>query len=106
VIAAGCVLASFYLSIDGKPHANTPLGTSDPAYKAAMNSWAQGLLGAWFPWFLATTLYFGYKFTKGTKIVNPADADLMTGRWVPPPRMAEEESKPLPMWKRILSKFT
>jgi len=110
VIAAGCVIASFYLSIESKPDGSNatqfPLGTADPAYKAAMDGWAQGLLGAWFPWALALSLYFGYKFAKGTKIVNPADADLDTGRWIPPPRVLEEESKPIPAWKRLLSRFT
>jgi len=108
-IAAGCVIASFYLSIYDKPHGSDlttfPLGTKDPAYKAAMDSWAQGLLGAWFPWALALSLYFGYKFAKGTKIVNPADADLDTGRWIPAPEVLEDENKPVPRWKRILAKF-
>lgn len=105
IIAFCCVLASFYLAIDNKPEATGPLGTEDPAYKAAMNSWAQGMLGAWFPWVFATILYFGYKFGKGTKIVNPADADLDTGRWIPPPSLAEEDDKPVPKWKKVLSMF-
>ncbi|KAI1315289.1 hypothetical protein EDD11_001021 [Mortierella claussenii] len=105
IIAFCCVLASFYLSIDNKPQLSHFTGSDDPAYKAARDSWAQGMLGAWFPWVLATTLYFGYKFIKGTKIVNPAEADLDTGRWVPPPKVLEDENKPVPKWKKILSKF-
>ncbi|GJJ78385.1 hypothetical protein EMPS_10744 [Entomortierella parvispora] len=108
-IAACCVIASFYLSIYDKPDVSDttlfPLGSKDPAYKSAIDTWAQGLLGAWFPWALALSLYFGYKFAKGTKIVNPADADLDTGRWIPPPKILEEESKPVPKWKQFLSKF-
>ncbi|KAG0285565.1 hypothetical protein BGZ96_010198 [Linnemannia gamsii] len=105
IIGAGCVIASFYLSIDNKPNTDTFAGGAmDPAYIAARNKWAQGLLGAWFPWVLAITLYFGWKFGKGTKIVNPAEADLDTGRWIPPPKTAEED-KPVPGWKKILSKF-
>ncbi|KAF9286044.1 hypothetical protein BGZ88_009281 [Linnemannia elongata] len=92
IIGTGCVIASFYLSIDNKPD-------------VGMNKWAQGLLGAWFPWVLAITLYFGWKFGKGTKIVNPAEADLDTGRWIPPPKSVDEISKPVPTWKKILSKF-
>ncbi|KAF9932141.1 hypothetical protein FBU30_008828 [Linnemannia zychae] len=105
LIGTGCVLASFYLSIDNKPSAlSFPGGDTDPAYISARNKWAQGLLGAWFPWVLAIALYFGWKFGKGTKIVNPAEADLDTGRWIPPPKIAED-SKPVPTWKKILSKF-
>ncbi|KAF8936973.1 APC family amino acid-polyamine-organocation transporter [Dissophora ornata] len=104
-IAVCCVIASFYLSIDGKPVADSPLGTADPVYKAAMDKWAQGMLGAWFPWAFALSLYFGYKFVKGTKIVNPADADLDTGRWIPAPGSDEDDNKPVPKWKKILSKF-
>ena len=106
IIGTGCVIASFYLSIDNKPDTGKFTGGAmDPAYIAARNKWAQGLLGAWFPWVLAITLYFGWKFGKGTKIVNPAEADLDTGRWIPPPKIAEEDSKPVPTWKKILSKF-
>ncbi|KAG0297281.1 hypothetical protein BGZ98_000646 [Dissophora globulifera] len=104
IIAFGCVLASFYLSIASKPHPDPVLGTSDPKYKAAVNTWAQGLLGAWFPWFMAVSLYFGYKFIKGTKIVNPAEADLDTGRWVPVPQPEDEDNGiKKPLWKRILA---
>ncbi|KAG0305966.1 hypothetical protein BGZ97_000926 [Linnemannia gamsii] len=106
IIGTGCVIASFYLSIDNKPNiAAFAGGDMDPAYIAARNKWAQGLLGAWFPWVLAITLYFGWKFGKGTKIVNPAEADLDTGRWIPPPKSTEEVSKVVPTWKKILSKF-
>ncbi|KAG0210905.1 hypothetical protein BGX28_008742 [Mortierella sp. GBA30] len=105
-IAVCCVLASFYLSIDNKPSLSEfTLGYEDPAYKTARNKWAQGLLGAWFPWFMAVSLFFGYKFGKGTKMVNPAEADLDTGRWIPPAEIADEDKKPVPAWKRVLSKF-
>ncbi|KAF9170948.1 hypothetical protein BGX21_007318 [Mortierella sp. AD011] len=100
IIAFCCVLASFYLSIDSKP------SKDDPDYASARNEWAQGLLGAWFPWVFAVILYFGYKFYNGTKIVNPAEADLDTGRWIPPASVLEEENKPQPKWKKILSIFT
>ncbi|KAG0217731.1 hypothetical protein BGX33_009739 [Mortierella sp. NVP41] len=106
LIAVGCVLASFYLSIDNKPDlAAFPGGVEDPTYVHARNKWIQGLLGAWFPWCLAITLYFSWKFLKGTKIVNPAEADLDTGRWIPPPKSLEEEKKPAPAWKKFLSKI-
>jgi len=106
IIAVCCVIASFYLSIESKPSYADFTGAEDPKWVAARNKWAQGLLGAWFPWVLAVTLYFGYKFGKGTKIVNPADADLDTGRWIPPPEVLESEGKPIPAWKKFISKFT
>ncbi|KAG0017387.1 hypothetical protein BGZ82_000769 [Podila clonocystis] len=107
VIGVCCVIASFYLSIDNKPDpmAFGPMGSAEPAFKAAQNRWAQGLLGAWFPWLLATVLYVSYKVIKGTKIVDPAEADLDTGRWVPPPVDPNRQHKPVPAWKRVLSKF-
>ncbi|KAF9019169.1 hypothetical protein CPC16_011231 [Podila verticillata] len=105
VIGVCCVVASFYLSIDSKPNAAAfPLGAEDPAYKTARNHWAQGLLGAWFPWLLATTLFVSYKMIKGTKIVDPAQADLDTGRWVPPPVDPNRQHK-VSAWKKLLSKF-
>ncbi|KAI7828123.1 lysine-specific permease [Gamsiella multidivaricata] len=106
IIAFCCVVASWYLSISNKPQASGPLGTDDPAYKSAMDKYYQGLLGAWFPWVFAIVLYFGYKFTKGTKIINPAEADIDTGRWIPVPSTIEDENKPQPAWKKFLSKFT
>ncbi|KAF9958278.1 hypothetical protein BGZ65_001548 [Modicella reniformis] len=105
LIAICCVLANLYLSIDSKPQPTGPLGLDDPAYQHAKDKWAQGILGAWFAWGLAIVLYFGYKLVRGTKIVNPAEADLDTGRWVPPPQILEEENKPIPTWKKILNKF-
>ncbi|KAG0221701.1 hypothetical protein BGX31_009599 [Mortierella sp. GBA43] len=108
LIGVCCVIASFYLSIDTKPSLDGGLytGAEDPKYKAARTKWAQGVLGAWFPWFQAISLYFGWKFFKKTKIIDPAAADLDTGRWVPPPRdPALGEEKPQSKWKRILSNF-
>ncbi|KAF9417660.1 hypothetical protein BGZ76_004504 [Entomortierella beljakovae] len=102
-----CVISSFYLSIDSKPSMGSfPGGSSDPKYVAARNKWAQGILGAWFPWFMATTLYFSFKIIKKTKIVDPAMADLDTGRWIPltrDPSLGDEKEKP--KWKKILSNF-
>ncbi|KAF9948741.1 hypothetical protein BGZ70_002077 [Mortierella alpina] len=105
IVAFCCVISSFYLSIDNKPNLDNFTGVDDPKYKHARDKWAQGLLGAWFPWFMALSLYFGYKFIKGTKIINPADADLDTGRWVPLP-VSDDEKKPKPAWKKFLAKFT
>lgn len=106
VIGVCCVIASFYLSIDSKPSLSEYTGPEDPKYKAARTKWAQGLLGAWFPWFQAVGLYFGWKLYKKTKIIDPAFADLDTGRWIPAPRdptLGEEKAKP--RWKQILSNF-
>ncbi|KAG0302859.1 hypothetical protein BGZ98_007180 [Dissophora globulifera] len=107
VIAVCCVIASFYLSIATKPSIGTFVqGAEDPDYKAARNKWAQGLLGAWFPWFQAVTLYTGFKLIKKTKIISPVDADLDTGRWIPRARdPAQGEEKPKAKWRQILSNF-
>ncbi|KAG0202087.1 hypothetical protein BGX28_005297 [Mortierella sp. GBA30] len=106
LIGVCCVIASFYLSIESKPSAmDFEGGITDEKYVAARNKWAQGLLGAWFPWFQALALYFGYKFIKRTKIVDPALADLDTGRWVPSPKDPAMEEKPRPKWKSILERF-
>ncbi|KAG0248469.1 hypothetical protein BG011_010236 [Mortierella polycephala] len=106
VIGVCCVIASFYLSIASKPAITDFLGQEDPKYVAARNKWAQGLLGAWFPWFQALALYFGYKFYKRTKIVDPASADLDTGRWiVPPTDPARSEEKGKSRWRQMLARF-
>ncbi|KAF9586354.1 hypothetical protein BGW38_006415 [Lunasporangiospora selenospora] len=107
VIGVCCVIASFYLSIANKPSVDSYTGGyDDPEYKSARTKWAQGLLGAWFPWFQAISLYFGYKFFKKTKIVDPAMADLDTGRWVAPPKGPQDAvEKPKPLWKRLISQF-
>ncbi|KAF9185628.1 hypothetical protein BGZ49_004264 [Haplosporangium sp. Z 27] len=104
-VAIFCVISNFYLSIDSKPSLDGFAGPSDPLYVAARNKWAQGLLGAWFPWLMALTFYFGYKFIKKTKIVDPALADLDSGRWIPPPRDPALADKPTPRWRQILSNF-
>ncbi|KAG0323373.1 hypothetical protein BGZ99_002790 [Dissophora globulifera] len=107
VIAVCCVIASFYLSIATKPSIGAFVqGAEDPDYKAARNKWAQGLLGAWFPWFQAVSLYIGFKLIKKTKIISPVDADLDTGRWIPRVRdPAQGEEKPKAKWRQILSNF-
>jgi len=105
VIGVCCIVASFYLSIATKPDLAAFTGKSDPLYVKARNTWAQGLLGAWFPWFQAISLYFGYKFWKKTKIVDPALADLDTGRWIPKPEDLADEQRPRPKWKVILSRI-
>ena len=95
---------SFYLSIANKPSVgNFPEGTADPKYKKARDTWAQGLLGAWFPWFQAITLYFVYKFVRKTKIVDPALADLDSGRWIP--KEEDLDDRPRPKWKKVLARF-
>jgi len=103
-IGCCCVVASFYLSIANKPSmSNFPEGTADPKYKKARDTWAQGLLGAWFPWVFAITLYFAYKFVRKTKIVDPQLADLDSGRWVP--REEDVDERPRPKWKTVLARF-
>ncbi|KAF9433804.1 hypothetical protein BGZ76_008955 [Entomortierella beljakovae] len=97
VIGCFCVISSFYLSIDAKPDRD------DPDYSNKRTMWAQEMLGAWFPWGFGLVLYFGYKYAKKTKIINPAEADLDTGRWIPPTEIIEEESKPQSKWKKFVT---
>ncbi|KAF9584177.1 hypothetical protein BGW38_007332 [Lunasporangiospora selenospora] len=109
LIALGCVVASFYLSIISKPEIGSN-GADDPTYKAARDLWIQTLIGAWLPWLLMALLYFGYKWAKGTKVVSLEEADLDTGRWSPPQSLLEEEAeasrRPVPIWRRALAKIS
>ncbi|KAF9427940.1 hypothetical protein BGZ94_003800 [Podila epigama] len=104
-IGCFCIAATCYLSItDGRPGAK-PDG-SDPVAMAAYNktrdAYAQGLLGAWFPWVMSAILFISYKFTRGTKLIKAEDANLDTGRFIPTESDLEEMKAHGPLWKRIV----
>jgi lysine-specific permease len=74
-------------------------------YRSRRDAYIQGILGAWFPWFISTTLYFAYKYIYGTKLIKAIDADLDTGRFIPSDSDKEDMIPYGPRWKRILKLF-
>ncbi|KAG0373445.1 hypothetical protein BGX24_011693 [Mortierella sp. AD032] len=105
IIGVGCIVGTCYLSVINPPQNPGPGATEDDmkAYRSARDSYAQNLLGAWFPWVCSACLYFGYKFVRKTKIVKAEEADLDTGRFIPTESDKEDLTKKGPLWKRIIS---
>ncbi|KAF9421498.1 hypothetical protein BGZ94_008814 [Podila epigama] len=105
IIGFVCVIATCYLSVmTGRP-VYPGDGASEEAmatYADARDAYAQGLLGAWFPWILSAALYFGYKFIRGTKLIRAEDADLDTGRFIPTESDKADMASKGPLWKRAL----
>ncbi|KAI8594696.1 lysine-specific permease [Dissophora ornata] len=104
IIGVCCIAATCYLSVINPPQ-NPGAGATEAeisAFKSARDAYAQGLLGAWFPWACSLVLFFGYKFTQNTTLIRAEDADLDTGRFIP----TESDLKDLevhgPLWKRII----
>ncbi|KAG0000275.1 hypothetical protein BGZ80_008353 [Entomortierella chlamydospora] len=91
-----CIGATNVLSIINTPSFPGTTNSTTSAY-------IQGLLGAWFPWVFSAILYFGYKFTKGTKIINATEADLDTGRFIPTESDKADITGPKPFWKKVVS---
>ncbi|KAG0046821.1 hypothetical protein BGZ89_005185 [Linnemannia elongata] len=105
VIGVCCIVATCYLSVINPPKDPGP-GASEKDisdFHKARDSYAQNLLGAWFPWVCSAFLYFGYKFVRKTKIVKAEEADLDTGRFIPTESDKEDINKKGPLWKRIIS---
>ncbi|KAG0351858.1 hypothetical protein BG005_008655 [Podila minutissima] len=105
VIGVFCIGATCYLSIiDGRPGPR-PDG-SDPAELTAWgkkrDSYAQGLLGAWFPWVMSACLFTGYKFIRGSKFIKAEEADLDTGRFIPTESDKADMKPHGPAWKRVV----
>ncbi|KAF9118870.1 hypothetical protein BGX30_004241, partial [Mortierella sp. GBA39] len=75
------------------------------AYHSRREEYIQGILGAWFPWFMSATLFFAYKYICCTKLIRADDADLDTGRFVPSESDKEDLIPSGPRWKRILKIF-
>ncbi|KAK3827186.1 MAG: amino acid permease-domain-containing protein [Linnemannia elongata] len=91
-IGCCCIVCHWYLSVINPPQ-HPGAGASE------------GILGAWFPWFMSATLFFSYKYICGTKLIKAVDADLDTGRFVPSESDKEDLKPNGPRWKRILKMF-
>ncbi|KAF8926291.1 amino acid permease-domain-containing protein [Dissophora ornata] len=105
IIGVGCIIATCYLSVINPPQ-NPGAGATAAevtAYNQARDSYAQGLLGAWFPWAFSLVLFVGFKYVKKTKMVRAEDADLDTGRFIPTESDKKDMTAPHPLWKRIIS---
>ncbi|KAF9080373.1 hypothetical protein BGX23_002245 [Mortierella sp. AD031] len=106
-IGCCCIVSTCYLSVINPPR-HPGAGASEELmslYRKERDSYAQGLLGAWFPWFMSAVLFFSYKFARGTKLIKAVDADLDTGRFVPSESDKEDLKPHGPRWKRILKYF-
>ncbi|KAG0030509.1 hypothetical protein BGZ81_002571 [Podila clonocystis] len=105
IIGLFCIGATCYLSItQGRPGAK-PDGSDAVALEKwydARDGYAQGLLGAWFPWVLSAIFFTSYKFTKGTKMIKAEEADLDTGRFIPTESDKADLKVTGPLWKRAL----
>ncbi|KAK3818958.1 MAG: amino acid permease-domain-containing protein [Benniella sp.] len=104
IIGCCCIIATWYLSVINPPH--YPGDDASPAqlelYRKARDHYAQGLLGAWFPWVCSACLFLGYKFVRKTKFIKAEDADLDTGRFIPSESDKEDLKPRGPKWKRFL----
>ncbi|KAI7831829.1 lysine-specific permease [Gamsiella multidivaricata] len=104
IIGICCIVATCYLSVINPPHHPgadaTPEALAD--FKSARDGYAQGLLGAWFPWLCSACLFFGYKFVKKTKLIKAEEADLDTGRFIPTESDLKDMEVRGPLWKRIV----
>ncbi|KAF9545535.1 hypothetical protein EC957_010844 [Mortierella hygrophila] len=107
IIGCCCIIATCYLSVINPPHHPGAGATEDvlALYRKERDSYAQNLLGAWFPWVLSAILFFSYKFTRGTKLIKAEDADLDTGRFIPSESDKADLKPHGPAWKRFLKMF-
>ncbi|KAG0283123.1 hypothetical protein BGZ96_012488 [Linnemannia gamsii] len=104
IIGCCCIVCNWYLSVINPPQ-HPGAGASEElmnAYRSRRDAYIQGILGAWFPWFLSATLFFSYKYIYGTKRINAVDADLDTGRFIPSESDKEDLMSHGPRWKHIL----
>jgi len=105
IIGVCCVIATCFLSIKNSP-VNPGAGATPEdlaAFKKARDEFAQGLLGAWFPWVMSFCLFTSYKLVRGTKLIRAEDADLDTGRFVPTEADKQDLIAKGPLWKRMIS---
>ncbi|KAF9093044.1 hypothetical protein BGX27_001678 [Mortierella sp. AM989] len=106
-IGCCCIVCNWYLSVINPPQ-HPGAGASEElmnAYRSRRDVYIQGILGAWFPWFMSATLFFSYKYIYGTKLIKAVDADLDTGRFIPSESDKEDLKPHGPRWKRILKIF-
>ncbi|KAF9349298.1 hypothetical protein BGX26_012380 [Mortierella sp. AD094] len=104
VIGVCCIFATFYVSFANPPQYPAVGASPDEfaAYNTLRDKYAQGLLGAWFPWVMSAILFFSYKFVRKTKLIRAEDADLDTGRFVPSESDMEDLRSHGPLWKKIV----
>ncbi|ORZ10000.1 lysine-specific permease [Lobosporangium transversale] len=102
-----CVIANCYLSVTSAPHHPGAGASAEQMkeYHSARETYAKGLLGAWFPWVVSPILFFSYKFVRKTKLVRAEDADLDTGRFIPSESDKEDMKSSRSMWKKIVTYF-
>ncbi|KAF9118687.1 hypothetical protein BGW39_000942, partial [Mortierella sp. 14UC] len=107
VVGCSCIVATWYLSVIDPPHYPGSDASEElmALYRKNRDSYAQGLLGAWFPWVMSAILFFSYKFTRKTKLISAVDADLDTGRFIPSESDKEDLKPHGPAWKRVLKMF-
>jgi lysine-specific permease len=103
-IGVCCIIGTCYLSIIDPPQYPGDGASAEDLtkYKKSRDDYAQGLLGAWFPWVLSAILFFSYKFVRKTKMVKAEEADLDTGRFIPSESDKEDLEVKGPFWKRAL----
>jgi lysine-specific permease len=104
IIGVLCIIATCYLSVIDPPQHPGEGATPEQItkYNGDRDGYAQGLLGAWFPWAMSACLFFGYKFAKGTKLIKAEEADLDTGRFIPTESDLKDLEVTGPRWKRVI----
>ncbi|KAF9102353.1 hypothetical protein BGX29_004699 [Mortierella sp. GBA35] len=103
-IGVCCIIGTCFLSIYDRPVHPGDNATPEQlvAWGKARDGFAQGLLGAWFPWVLSAILFTSYKVIRKTKMVKAEEADLDTGRFIPTASDAEDLETKGPFWKRAI----
>ncbi|KAK3839059.1 MAG: amino acid permease/ SLC12A domain-containing protein [Linnemannia gamsii] len=104
IIGVCCIIGTCYLSVLDPPQHPGDGATEKMLadYSKSRDNYAQGLLGAWFPWVLSAILFTSYKLVRKTKMVKATEADLDTGRFIPTASDAEDLEAKGPWWKRAL----
>ncbi|KAF8951620.1 hypothetical protein BGZ46_003889 [Entomortierella lignicola] len=104
IIGTACIIGTCYLSVIDPPQHPGAGATEEQLkkFKSDRDGYAQGLLGAWFPWVLSAILFFSYKFVRKTKLVKAEEADLDTGRFIPTESDMKDMQTHSPLWKRIV----
>ncbi|GJJ70403.1 hypothetical protein EMPS_02752 [Entomortierella parvispora] len=95
------IIATCYLSVIDPPHRAD--FDNDTDFNSARDTYAQNLLGAWFPWVCSLFLYVGYKIVRKTPFIRAEDADLDTGRFIPTEADKQDLIVHGPWWKRVIS---
>ncbi|KAG0052471.1 hypothetical protein BGZ90_006485 [Linnemannia elongata] len=107
IIGCFCIVCTWYLSVINPPQHPGAAASEElmNAYRHRRDEYIQGILGAWFPWFMSAIMFFAYKYIYGTKLIKAVDADLDTGRFIPSESDKEDLIHHGPRWKRILKNF-